>query len=173
MTLIRPAATEHADYFSGYVRLVPAGDLLEILEQQISEMHEVFGMLSGDQANVLHPPYTWTLKQVLGHLIDGERVFGYRMHRFATGDGVEAAGFDENYWVAAMDYGGVGVGVLLDEWISLRQGNIALAMRIKPDQWLREGISAGKPITVRAIGYILAGHILHHLRIVRGRLGVE
>lgn len=172
MTLTRPAASEHAEYFSGYIRLVPEGDLLEILERQIGEMHEVFGMLSSDQSTVLHPPYTWTLRQVVGHLIDGERVFGYRLHRFATGDGVEAAGFDENFWVQAMDYEGVGLGLLLDEWISLRQGNLALAWRLRADQWMRMGISSGKPISVRAIGYILAGHICHHLQIVRGRLGM-
>lgn len=170
MTLCRPGVDEQDAYFLRYIELVPEGSLIDILESQMAEMHEVFGMVDADQAERLHPPYTWTLKQVLGHLIDGERVFGYRMHRIATGDGVAVPGFDENHWVAAMDFSQVSLSALLDEWISLRQGNLALAQRLQPGQWLSRGQSSGKELSARSIAFILAGHIAHHLKIVRQRL---
>jgi hypothetical protein len=171
MSTTRPESAEYAEFFAGYIALVPAGDLMETLENQLAEMHEVFGGLTSEHSEVLHPPYTWSLKQVLGHLIDGERVFGYRIHRFATGDGVSVPGFDENLWVSSMSFSGVSADVLLDEWMALRQGNMALLQRLRADQWLRRGEAGGKPISVRALAFILAGHILHHLRIVRLRLG--
>ncbi|HMP79697.1 MAG TPA: DinB family protein, partial [Pirellulaceae bacterium] len=127
--------------------------------------------ITDDTANSVHPPFTWSIKQVVGHLIDCERVFGYRAARFAAGDDTPLPSFDENLMVAEMDYQQVPLPELIDEWRDLRRANLRFYQRLSPQHWERRGDSAGNALSVRAIGFILVGHTIHHLKIIRQRLG--
>lgn len=166
-----PATDEHHEYYGTYIRLVPQGDLIEILEKQIADFRKVLDSVSDNDASRLHAPYTWTIKQVIGHLIDCERIFGNRMHRFASGDDQPLPGMDQNPYVANNDYDSPTLGTLVDELEYCRRANVLLLRRIKPESWSYRGNADGNPISVRAIAYILAGHITYHLEIVRKRLG--
>lgn len=168
-----PAADEHHEYYSTYIRLVPQGDLVEVLEKQVAGIHDVFDNVSAEDASCLHSPYTWTIKQVVGHLIDCERIFGNRLHRFASGDEQPLPGMDQNPYVAYNDYETPSLSSLVDELEFCRRANVLLLRRIKPDAWNNRGVADGNPISVRALAYILAGHIIYHLKIVRKRLGLS
>ncbi len=167
----RPQADEYFEYYQNYISCVPAGDFFSLLEGQIGELRSVLGKVGEQEAMQLHPPYTWTLKQVVGHLIDAERIFAERLHRFASGDLQPIPGMDQDPYIVNNDYVKPSLPALLDELIYLRQANMLLLRRIKPEAWDNRGVASDHPITVRALAYILVGHINHHIKIVRKRLG--
>lgn len=168
----RPARTEYFEYYDTYIRKVPDGDLLELARAQIGELRDFFGGVTEQQAMTLHAPYTWTVKQVLGHLIDCERIFGNRMHRFGFGDLQPLAGMNQDEYVANNDYVTPALGSLVEELLCCRQANLLLMQRIRPGAWDNQGVASDHPITVRALAWILVGHILHHMEIVRKRLAI-
>ncbi len=168
-----PAADEHHEYYSTYIRLVPQGELSAFMKEQIADFRSVLDNVSSDEAVRLHDPYTWTIKQVVGHLIDCERIFGNRLHRFASGDDKPLPGMDQNPYVANNDYDSPALASLVDELEYCRRANVLLLQRIKPESWNNRGLADGNPITVRALAYILAGHIIYHMKIVRKRLGLN
>ena len=170
-TAIRPPLdTEYAEYFGLYIGRVPDGDIVDYLELQIAEFRKVLDSIDEKTAETLHQPYTWTIKQVVGHLIDVERVFGYRALRFSTGDVRPILGMEHDAWVAATDYQTPTLTALTDELEYARRANLCFFRRIKPEAWDETGTADEKQITVRAIAYILVGHIIHHLEIVKSRI---
>jgi hypothetical protein len=171
MTSRRPGSDEYYEYYAKYIQLVPDGDLRGLAEAQIGELRSFFQGVSEQEATVLHAPYTWTIKQVLGHLIDAERIFGNRIHRFASGDFQPLPGMEQDPYVANNDYELPTLQSLLTELILCREANVLLLRRIKPQAWEHRGVASDHPITVRALAYVLVGHILHHLKIVAQRLG--
>lgn len=150
---------------------MPDGDYYSLLEGQITELRSVLGNVNELDAMKLHPPYTWTLKQVTGHLIDGERIFADRLHRFASGDFQQLPGMDQDPYIANHDYVNPTLTALLEELIHLRQANVLFLRRIKPEAWDHRGVASNHSVTDRALAFILVGHIYHHLKIVRKRLG--
>lgn len=168
-----PHPDEYFEYYRGYIQLVPAGGLWDLLAQQVDEVPALFAGVSDSAASVPHPPYTWTLKQVVGHLIDAERIFANRLHRFAAGDFQALPGMEQDPYIAHQDFESPPLIDLIDELVHCRQANLLLIRRTKPQAWDYRGVASGHPITVRALAYILAGHIRHHLQIVRKRLGRE
>ncbi|MHC5112124.1 MAG: DinB family protein [Planctomycetota bacterium] len=172
-TSIRPAATEYAKYYGGYVDRVPNGDILELLEKQIAEFTDVLNAVPEEQAGVLHDPYTWTIKQVVGHMIDVEKVFGYRAHRFACGDLRPILGMEQNDFVDNLDYQMPLLSDMVIEMKCARRSNCHFLKRIPEAAWSQAGTADGNLISVRAIAYILVGHVIHHLEIIRKRLTME
>ncbi|MFT7631177.1 MAG: hypothetical protein ACI87E_002213 [Mariniblastus sp.] len=166
----RPSPQEYLDYFEAYISLVGEGNIIEILESQVSTIRAELDELDAESASVLHPPYTWTIKQVIGHCVDTERIFGYRACRFAAADGTALPGFDQDAFVNNTDYTRVDLPDLIDELEYLRRGNVAMFKRQTPESWLRQGAGDGKSMSVRAAAYIMAGHITHHLKIIQERL---
>jgi hypothetical protein len=122
---------------------------------------------------VCHPPYTWTIKQVVGHLTDSERVFGYRALRFARGDSTALSGFDENAYAAAARHDRVPLESLAREFENLRRSHIAFFEHLTAEAWLRSGAANNSDVSVRALAYILVGHEWHHVAILRRRLATE
>ncbi|HQR06877.1 MAG TPA: DinB family protein [Gemmatales bacterium] len=165
-----PGIDEYFEYYHNYIKQVPDGDYHSLLVGQIAELRSVLGDVNENDAMKLHSPYTWTLKQVIGHLIDGERIFADRLHRFASGDFQELPGMDQDPYIINHDYLSPTLSALLEELIHLRQANVLLLRRIKPEAWDHRGVASNHPVTVRALAYILVGHINHHLTIVRKRL---
>ena len=169
-TSTRPSTTEYAEYYGLYIDRVPNGDILELLENQIAEFTDVLSAVSEEQAGALHAPYTWTIKQVVGHLIDVEKVFGYRLHRFACNDLRPILGMEQNDFVNSLDYEAPLLSDMVVELKCSRRSNRYFLKRIPETAWSRMGTADGNVISVRASAYILVGHVIHHLEIIRKRL---
>ena len=122
------------------------------------------------EASVCHSPYTWTIKQVVGHLTDAERVFGYRALRFARGDSTPLPGFDENAYAKAICLDGIPLTDLVAEFANLRRSHVAFFEHLSEDAWQRRGTANNVAVSVRALAYILVGHERHHAAILRKRL---
>jgi hypothetical protein len=167
----RPTKDEYFEYYETYVSKVPDGKCLSMLESQIAELHDLFGSVSEAEASVLHPPYTWTLKQLVGHLIDAERIFADRLHRFSCGETQPQPGMDQDPYVTNHDYETPTLKALVDELAFCRRANRLLVQRLKPTHGDFRGTASGYTFSVRALIWILVGHIQHHLLIVRKRLG--
>jgi hypothetical protein len=166
----RPDKTEYFAYYDDYIQHVPEGDLLENASAQVVELRDFFAAVHESQSNVLHAPYTWTIKQVVGHMIDTERIFANRFHRFACGDFQPESGMDQDIYVANCDYASPTLATLVDEWQNLRQANVQLMRRTTPTAWMNIGVASEHKVSVRALGYMLVGHVAYHMKIVRRRL---
>src|SRR5437763_1716329 len=135
----RPEAAEHLAYYGKYIELVPAGDVLEALERQRVDTQSFLADIADDVASICHPPYTWTIKEVIGHLIDGERVFGYRAYRFARADATPLAGFDEQAYVKSGNFTARKLTDLAKEFDLVRRGNLCMFRSWSEDAWHRGG----------------------------------
>jgi hypothetical protein len=170
-TATRPAAGEYAPDLDRYIGLVTDGDILEILAEQLERVEGLFRPLSEAKSLGVHPPYTWTLKQVLGHVTDCERIFGYRALRLGRQDATPLPGFDENEFMQFADFNACPMSELLEEFAFVRRGHLLLLRHLSPAAWQWRGTAVGHPATPRAYAYTMAGHAEHHLAIVKQRLG--
>jgi hypothetical protein len=166
----RPAETEYAPYYAGYVNQVSESDILTTLHDQLLECCAHWRGIDPAATTIVHPPYQWTLRQVLGHICDGERVFGYRALRFSRGDETELPGFDEKLFVQNTDFNRYPWLDLVAEFEALRQANYLLFKNLAPEAWPRSGIASDNSVSVRALAYILVGHVRHHATIIEARL---
>jgi hypothetical protein len=167
---MRPEPTEYAGFFQGYVDLVPEVDVLPVMATQLDEMLDFFQRVPDASASVLHAPYTWTFKEVVGHITDGERVFGYRALRFGRGDTTPLAGFDENTFAQAANYNRLAFTDVVSEFEAARRSNLWLFRNMPDDAWSRQGEANKSVVSVRALAYIIVGHSRHHMAILRKRL---
>jgi hypothetical protein len=156
------------------VELVPAGDLLVHLEQQMRGSRRMFDGISEPAAERSYAPGKWTIKEVIGHLADAERIFACRALRIARGDATPLPGFDQEAYVPAGVFGSRTLRSLVDELGTVRTGTLALLRDLPPAAWSRRGVVSGGPMSVCALVCIIAGHELHHLTILQQRyLGGE
>jgi hypothetical protein len=171
-TLSRPAADEYLAYYDRYVTLVPDGNLVDILLEQQLETIRMLRRVDDERGLHAYAPGKWTIKEVIGHLCDAERVFAYRALRFARGDAQPVAGFDENAYVPAGRFNERRIGGLIDEFQSIRAATVHVFRYLTEEDWARRGIANGHPISVRALGFVIAGHELHHAKLLRERYGL-
>ncbi len=168
----RPSDDEWtSDYHGQLIRQVEGECILTILDRQMFWLCELASHLSTEQIDKIHPPYGWTVRQVMEHCADAERVFGYRMLRIAAGDTTSLPGWNENDYANSRFGLGTFAG-LVTELGHLRQANLNLLRRIVPPAWDRAAEVDGGRITVRAIAWVAAGHLGHHLRIIEQRCGI-
>ncbi|MEM1067423.1 MAG: DinB family protein [Planctomycetota bacterium] len=169
----RPDRSEYcSDYQKDLIDLVEGDDVLPVLEQQQFWICELVSHLSVEQIDKLHSPYTWTIRQVFEHLVDAERVFGYRILRGAAGDTTPLSSWDEDAY-ADSRFGLGNFTTIVGELTSQRDANHKLLQRLIPPCWDRQVTVDGVPITVRAMAWLCAGHIHHHLLIVEKRCKVQ
>lgn len=166
----RPESSEYLAYFDTYISLVPETEIGSVLSEQAQQLRDLLSPIDEDEANKLHAPYTWSLKQVIGHCNDTERIFAYRACCFASGEQQSLPGFDQDAYVAEVDYTALSMDQLLNEFESLRLSSLWMFQRFSDSAWARSGTADGKLLSVRAAAYIMAGHIRHHLRIMESRL---
>jgi hypothetical protein len=166
----RPAADEFAPEFGKYIELVPDGDIRQFLTAQHDELVALLASLSEADSLVHHAPYTWSSKQVLGHITDCERVFGHRAHWIARGATAALTTFDEQAFMDAIDFDRCPFAELLDEFTCVRRGHLHLFAHLNLINWLRRGIVNEHPMTPRALAWAIAGHTQHHLDILHRRL---
>lgn len=166
-----PVTGDCNEYFFRYINLVPAGQAGTMLISQIDQLQQIFGNMTESSSLEVTSPWKWNLRQVLGHLGDGERVFGYRAARVAAGDSTPLPGFDQDILVEGMQYQHVAIPTLLQEWIGLRLANIMLFSRLRTEQFSYRGTVDNNPMNVTALANSIVGHVEHHLGIIRKRLG--
>jgi hypothetical protein len=166
----KPDPTEYAPYYARYVALVPEDDIVAALERELGATLALLRSVSEAQAGVLHPPYTWSTNQVVGHLADCERVFGYRALRIARADATPLAGFDENAYAREADFDQHPLAELAAEFEAVRRSHLWLFRHLPEAAWSRRGVANSSEVSVRALAYILVGHERHHTAILRKRL---
>jgi hypothetical protein len=172
MSLVRPESSEYASFYAGYVGRVPENDVLSVLQAQADEIRDLARSLPAAKECYRYADGKWSIREVLGHLIDGERVFGYRAFCFSRGEQAPLPSFDENQYVAAAGADQIPAGELAAEFASVRGSNLAFLRRLSAAEAGRVGTASGKPISVRALAYIMAGHPRHHVAVLRERYGV-
>jgi len=165
----RPSPTEYAEYYRGYVDLVPKGDLIDTLTDQFDETALLLGPLTDEEASRPYAPGKWSVKEVLGHVIDSERIFAYRALRIARGDQTPLAGYDQDTFVKAAGFNRRTLAGLLADLHLARRSTIALFRELSAEELARTGVANDNPVSVRAIAWIIAGHERHHVKIVRER----
>lgn len=163
----RPQADEYAAHFTPYISKVPDGDLLETLEAQWEELGCLLEELDDDAAEYRYAEGKWSVKEVLGHILDAERIFAYRLLRIARGDQTPLPGFDENAYVAAANFGARPLENILEEYDLVRGHTLALLRGLATDSFFRTGISNGKSISARALAWVIAGHERHHMAVLK------
>lgn len=170
----RPEIGEFAPYYLPYVNLVPEGDLLHILKEQMEETIHLLQNISETQGQFRYAPDKWSIKEVIGHMADTERVMGYRLLCIARGDTVSLPGFNENDYVLHASFNKQSMEDLLENLNAVRQSTLHLIKNLDREAWLRRGIANNHEVTVRALATIMAGHELHHRQIIKERyLGSE
>jgi uncharacterized damage-inducible protein DinB len=165
----RPEPSEYAAYYGKYIALVPDGDLAVILNRQINATAELLSSLSEQQSNYAYAPGKWSIKEVLGHVMDTERIFAYRALRIARNDKTPLPGYEQDDYVATAKFNGRSLPGLLEEFAAVRKASIELFKHFSDEEWQRRGTANQNEITARSLGYIVAGHELHHMDVVRTR----
>ena len=165
--LTRPEATEYAEFYKGYIARVPDGPLLDFLAQQPGRYRQLLTGVSDSQAGAPTAPGKWSIKQILGHICDAERVMAYRALRFARGDEKELQGFEQDDYVREAGTNARSLNDLLNELEAVRTSTLALFRSFPPGVEMRRGVANGNPVTVRALAYIVAGHAQHHYELCK------
>jgi uncharacterized damage-inducible protein DinB len=169
----RPTDTEYATFYARYVGLVPESDILAVLEPQVEEIRRLLAPVSAEKEVYRYAEGKWSIRQVLGHLVDGERIFGYRAFCISRGEQAALPSFDENQYVAGARSDGVSLRELVDELALVRQANLAVLRRLDAREWAQVGTASGKPVSVRALAWVMAGHPRHHVEVLRERYSVS
>lgn len=169
--ILPPEQDECHEYYLKYISQFHAEIFLEGFAGQIDDLKNLVGNLPPGVDSQLHEPYTWTLKQVVGHLIDVERIFSTRLLRIGVGDESSIPGMEQNIYVANLNYEEVTMQNLLDEFGHLRSANVLLAKRMSNESLARRGVASGYEVSAKANLFILAGHVVHHSEIIKRRLG--
>jgi uncharacterized damage-inducible protein DinB len=166
--LFPPAADEYADYYKDYVEQARSRDILSLLRGQIETLHFLLDPLTDKQADYPLAPDEWTVKQVVGHLVDVERAWSQRLWRISRGDPTPVPGFDHDAYVAAAHFERCSIKELLKEFELLRQANILAIEGLSEEMLDRRGTASGSNVSVRALIYMLPGHVNHHLGSLHG-----
>ena len=167
--MTKPQPEEYAPFYKRYVDLIGDLDVLETLQSNQSKTHGFFLSLPAEKAGFAYAEGKWTIKEVLGHLIDTERIMSYRLLRFSRADHHPLAGFNENFFSSRSNYKTRTLASLADEFCLLRKANFYLYQNLSPEQLKRKGMASNAMVSVKALLYIIAGHELHHLGIIRER----
>jgi hypothetical protein len=168
----RPLDVEYAGYFSRYVSLVPETDVMAVLEEQPVELTHMAALVAADRERFRYDIDKWSIREVFGHLSDAERVFGYRAFCISRGEQAFLPAFDENAYVARSHYDEQTLADLLAELIAVRRANIAFLRHLGDREWERTGTASNKPVSVRALAFVMAGHVRHHSALLSKNYGV-
>jgi hypothetical protein len=165
--LARPQPKEAAPYYSMYIDRVPGDDIVAALESQLDETLAFLSTISEEKSLHRYAPEKWTIRGVLSHMNDGERVFAFRAFWFARGFPDPLPGFDQEVSAKAAAANDVAWADHSEEFHGLRLTTLSLFHHLPAEAWSREGIASGNPFTVRALAYIMAGHVSHHVAVIK------
>jgi hypothetical protein len=164
--MTRPEAGEFAEYYGKYIAKVPGTDVVGILESERLHMSRLFAGRSERDGNFRYAPGKWTIKEILGHVTDGERIFTYRALRIGRGDETPLASFEQDDYVKNGGFASRTLADLAQEFDAVRGASISLFRSFDEAAWARRGVASQKPVTARALGFITAGHQIHHRMIL-------
>lgn len=165
----RPTESEYPNYYQPYIKLVPEGDLLQILKDNFKEVVSLCEGISEEESLCRYAPGKWSVKEVLGHITDTERIMSYRLLRVGRGDQTPLAGFNETDYVHAAQTNNLPMEAILEDFKATRNAVITQIQNLPDEAWENKGNANGMEITTRAIAYIIAGHEMHHRKIIEER----
>jgi hypothetical protein len=168
----RPQPSEYHPYFETYVSEVPEERILPLLVGQVDEVRRALDPVEEARAGFRYAEGKWSIRQVMGHLADTERLFAYRALCYARGEQQPLPGFDEDAYVAEGGFEAVPLAELVEEFCVTRESSVLLFQHLPEGTWVRGGVANKKVQTVRALAYILVGHVRHHLRVLHERYKV-
>ncbi|MBO3696930.1 DinB family protein [Roseivirga sp. E12] len=163
----KPAPSEYNPFYEPYVSKLPEEDVYRVLEGQLTSIADFFGSIAEDKVDHRYAPGKWSIKEVLNHLNDAERVFSYRALSIVRGDTVELPGMDQDVYQENSRMNARTMSSLVDEFRAIRTATLALLQSVTEEDTLKEGIASGSKVTVRALAALIAGHYAHHVMIVK------
>lgn len=165
----RPSTDEYASFYETYVSLVPDADVTGTLERQSAETSALLRSLPEERAGHSYEPGKWSVRQLVGHVIDTERIFSYRALAISRGERQPLPGMDQEEYMAGANFDARTLASLAEEFEAVRRSTLLLLRHLSPEAWGRRGTASDNEVTVRALAYIIAGHEAHHVRILRER----
>lgn len=165
----RPRPDEHDSFYSTYIDKVPDGSVVDLMESELDSALALLGTVPSDRETHRYATGKWSLREVLGHIVDTERVFGYRAVAFARRDPSDLPSMDQDHWVASSNAGSRSLSSLTREFEQLRRSHVELFSSFDGEIFDRRGVASGCEITVRALAYIIVGHEMHHRMVLRTR----
>lgn len=162
----RPETHEFDPYYNTYISLVDGNEVLSILETQPADLRALFSRMPEERGTFAYAEGKWTIKEVLSHIIDGERIFGYRILRISRGDTTPIEGFEQDGYIENSNANNRCIAELIDEFDLQRRSNLLLLNNLSDEASRRMGTASEKPVSVRALAYISAGHVTHHKNIL-------
>jgi len=167
--MLKPETSEYNPYYEKYISLIEEGELLNALERQPSELRSLLNGLDEEKGKYAYADGKWSIKEVLSHLIDGERIFGYRVLRISRGDETPIEGFEQDGYIENSHANERSFDDLLEELSLQRNANLRMLKNLRDDGWKRLGTASQSPVSVRALGFIMAGHVRHHINILKAQ----
>lgn len=169
---MRPTSDEYFAYFDRYVSLVPEDDVLPVLNAQAESVHAALSGLSDERAGHRYAPGKWSVRQALGHVVDTERVFGYRALSIARGESFSLPGFEQDDYAAMAGHDAAPIDELAEEFATLRRSHVLLFKHLDGSAWRRIGVVNQHPTSTRAMAFIMAGHVRHHAHVLTAQYGI-
>ena len=167
LTISKPDETEYLPYYGRYISLVPDGQILSLLSSQLDDTLALLRHIPESQAGFRYAPDKWSIKELVGHVIDTERIFAYRALRFGRGDSTELSGFEQDDYVRGGSFSERSLSDLAEEYEHVRRSTISLLANLDDEAWSRRGSANNNEVSVRALAFIIAGHERHHVEILR------
>lgn len=170
--MTRPTESDYSPAHAAYVALVPENDILSAMEQQSSSIQKVLSALDETKAAYRYADGKWSVKEVIGHVVDSERIVGYRALAVARGEAQPLPGFDEKAYVDNASFDDWKLGDLAEEYALARRANIVFFKNLRAEAWERRGIANNASVSVNGLAYVIVGHVRHHLQVLRDRYGI-
>src|SRR6185369_4892781 len=167
--MLKPETSEYNPYYEKYISLIEEGELLNALERQPSELRSLLNGLDEEKGKYAYADGKWSIKEVLSHLIDGERIFSYRVLRISRGDETPIEGFEQDGYIENSHANERSFEDLLEELSLQRNANLRMLKNLREDGWKGRGTASQSPVSVRALGFIMAGHVRHHINILKAQ----
>ena len=165
----RPTETEYAPYYQNYVDQVSESDVMAVLRSEVDDLDVLLNRVPAEKETYAYAEGKWTIREIIGHLIDGERVFGYRALCIARGEQQNLPGFEQDDYMRTSPYNHIELEDLLSELRLVRLSNIAMFRSLDEETWNRVGFANNNAVSVRALAFIMAGHVRHHMKVLRER----
>ncbi|MBM3801242.1 MAG: DinB family protein [Acidimicrobiia bacterium] len=172
-TISRPGTDEYDLYYERYLSKVPHQDVLQLLRDQVEVTCALLANVDESDADATYAPGKWSIKEVAGHIVDTERIMAYRLLRIARGDSTPLPGFEQDDYVRDGNFASRTLANLIEEFRLVRAATLALLQGLDGEALVRRGLADGKPVSARALAYIIAGHERHHLDILQQRYGLQ
>jgi hypothetical protein len=165
----RPESGEYPEWYDGYVKSVPDADIVELLETQLAAVGNIAADIKGDISLFRYEQDKWSIKEVFGHLNDAERILSCRALRYLRRDKTDIPKYDHDAYVTAANFNRIPFEKLIEEFKQIRSATITLFQNVDGDGWMLSGTADGRKFTVRAMAYIIVGHVNHHLAVLKKR----